>query len=117
MRPLESLKYTINVLPPYGGLHYADQSSHGAASAILLTLTPQDMTEPAASLPNFKQLKVMDLQSATLMAPVRHLLSTKPTVMQRWHGTIRQRGKLVRELCSAFTMYAEKMIYTRIRDQ
>ena len=29
---------------------------------------------------------------------------------QRWHGTIRQSGKLVRELCSAFTMYAEKMI-------
>ena len=41
----------------------------------------------------------------------------KPTVMQRWHGTIRQSGKLVRELCSAFTMYAEKMIYAQIRDQ
>ena len=93
----------------------------GGAAAILLTLTPQDMTEPAASLPNFKRFKVTDLQCATLMAPVRHLLSTKPTLTQRWHGTIRQSGKLVRKLCSAFTiiMYAEKMIYiyTLIRDQ
>ena len=38
-------------------------------------------------------------------------LSTKPTVTQHWRGTIRQSGKLVSELCSAFTMYAEKMIY------
>ena len=110
--PSRIVKYTsYNVLPPCGGLHYADQSSPGAVAAILLTLTRQDMTEPAASLPNFKRFKVTDLQWATLMAAVRHLLSTKPTVTQRWYGTIRQSGKLVRELCSAFTMYAEKMIY------
>ena len=69
------------------------------------------MTEPAASLPNFKRFKVTNLQWATLIQCVTLILSTKPTVTQRWHGTIRQSGKLVRELCSTFTMYAEKMIY------
>ena len=44
------------------------------------------------------------------MAPVRPLLSTKPTVTQHWRGTIRQSGKKVRELCSVFTMYAEGMM-------
>ena len=49
----------------------------------------------------------LDSSSASL------LLSTKPTVTQHWRGTIRQSGKLVRELCSTFTMYAEKIIYTQ----
>ena len=44
------------------------------------------------------------------MAPVRPLLSTKPTMMQHWHGTIRQSGKKVREVCSVFTLYAEGMM-------
>ena len=71
------------------------------------------MTEPAASLPNFKWFKVTNLLWVTLMAAARSslLLSTEPTVTQHRRGTIRQSGKLVRELCSSFTMYAEKIIY------
>ena len=61
---------------------------------------------------NFKRFKVTNLQWATLMAPVRHFNTINKTYRDAtlaW--SIRQSGKLVRELCSTFTMYAEKMIY------
>ena len=38
--------------------------------------------------------------------------SASLTINKAYRGTVRQSGKLVRELCSAFTMYAEKMMYS-----